>query len=319
MEKIKQTSWSILGLQFKEAENEYVLDGKNWIYFSEPTSGWESTEKNSLAYLAIKEKIKPYLKITSKNQIKKTTDFTLENPTIYKLKDIKLTFDSNLNSFLSYTENLGDINPGASIDFNVSLNEGFFGNEQGNLMISGVDGKGSKIEFITMPIALIGPNPFEIEVTNPALVSSEGSDIYLSIKKNIDTFSAECSYTNPFNKAVETVNVNENLNNIKLSNRVLLTGNFSFDINCKGEKNSFSFPIDLEVNLAPKNFKIENSIATIDSLNDFSIKITNIQKEKEVLTFDIVGDLVGVILPTDKSKIIAPNDKRELFLFVLAI
>jgi len=314
---LEKTSWSVRGLNSKDPSTEYVKDGKKWIYYNEPITGWSSTKDNAIAYLAIKESLKPYLKINSKNELVNNTLFTLKNPTIYNLKDLQLTFDENINNYLSYTQNLGDLDSENEVSFKVNLNDNFFGKQSGQLTITGVTGKNEKLELISMPILLRGPMPFDLISNDNYSVSEDNFEINLDIKKNLDSFNISCSYKNPFDFGENTVLVSDLTKKITIVDKLLLDGNFSLDLKCNQNKDAFSFPINFNVNVATKNFDIvENSALITSPINDFSIHVTNTLKTRQVLSFEVLGDLNGIIVPAEKSKVIAANDTREIFFVI---
>ena len=51
----------------------------------------------------------------------------------------------------------------------------------------------------------------------------------------------------------------------------------------------------------------------ITSIFDFSISIHSLDTDKQILSFEVLGDYEGVINATEKDKIIAANDTREIF------
>lgn len=311
-DKITQTAWSVLGIQKIESSSEYVKDGKKWIYYNEPTTGWGSVEKNTLAYLAIKEQIKPYLKINTKNSIKDNTEFVIENPTIYELKDIKIEFSEDINKYLSYNENIGNLEGENFLVFNVSVDDTFFGKLTGEMTITGIDGKNSKLTLIKIPINIEGPMPFSIN-EKPYMVSEDFKNIELEIINNIESFNANCNYKNPFNEKNEETNLTELSKSITVLNDDMKTGDFEINMNCKVGETDFNFPLKVNVQKSETNFKIEEEKAIITDITDFKITLTSTSEEKQTITIEIIGDYKNLIEPTETEKIIAANDVREIY------
>lgn len=314
--KIYTSSWAILGLNAVNPNNEYVDDGKKWIYFNEPISGWGSIEKNALAYIAIKEKLKPYLKINAENSVSNTTVFKIENPTIYNIREVKVTFDKTIANYISTRENLGDLDSEKFLEFNVSVNSNLLGKIGGEMIIEGIDSKNQKIELIRMPISIIGKNPFSISAKD-FTVSINDPDLDLEIIKNIEDYNFNCEYVNPFTSKKEIVLINSSLDIILVSNPELKNGNFSFELFCKDSKDSFVMPIVFSVEKVDKIFSLNESEVTIISEKDFSIVVTNTNLDKQTIKLDVDGLLVGVIEPAETYKVLAKDETREIFFKVL--
>lgn len=314
--KILQSLWAVLGMQKYIANSEYVSDSEKWIYFNEPFNGWGSIETNSLAYLAIKEKIKPYLKINVKNEINGDNFFLIENPTIYNLRDLKLTFSPEINNYLSYVESLGDLNGDGSLKFNVSLDKNFFGKINGNLILSGVDGKQRRIDLIKMPINIIGSAPFNI-IDDIYVVNPDMPEVKLKVENKSSSFSVVCSILNPLDKKSFDVTITEKTKEIILNDLNLVQGKFNSTINCKLNDFEFTDIFSFEVQTKEKTFSLSTNNVTITSLEDFSFSITNDYSDKQVISFEVVGKDGNLFNVTEKSKIIAKNDTREIFFTIL--
>lgn len=311
-DKITQTAWSVLGIQKIESSSEYVTDGKKWIYYNEPTTGWGSIEKNTLAYLAIKEQIKPYLKINIENSIKENENFIIENPTIYELKDVKVEFSENIKKYLSYNENLGNLEGENYLTFNVTVDDIFFGKLTGEMTITGIDGKNSKLTLIKIPINIEGPMPFSINEKS-YMVSDDFKNIEIEIINNIETFTANCSYINPFNGKSQNSELTQLSNHLIIENEELKTGEFEVTLTCKVQDTSFNFPLKLNVQKSEKNFEITENEAKIIDETDFKVTLTSTSTEKQTISIEITGDYENLIEPTEKEKIIAANDVREIY------
>lgn len=309
---IIQTSWAVLGIQKIESSSEYVKDGKKWIYYNEPITGWGSIEKNTLAYLAIKEQIKPYLKINVENEIKDTNLFVIENPTIYNLKDIKVKFSEDINKHLSYTQNIGEMKGQDQLIFNVTVNNNFFGKQTGEMIISGIDGKNTELTLIKMPITISGKTPFTIK-NKPYFISEDSKNLELEIINNIETFSGNCSYLNIFNNENIEISISHLTKNIIIENPDLKIGKYSISFKCNIENAEFIFPVILEINSSIKSFEINESVVVITNIDDFKITLTNTLDEKQIFSFKIIGDDLGLIEPTETEKIIASKDVREIY------
>jgi hypothetical protein len=311
-EDILYSGWAVLGLQKSSSKSEHLEDGKKWIYYNEPQNGWGSIKKNTIAYIAIKEKLKPYLKITPQNIIKNSTTFEIENPTIYNLKDIKITLSDQINEYTSYKQNLGDLLGQEKIEFNITTSKEIYGSKSGELTITGIDGQNKQIELIKLPITIKGKSPFEFSNTNYALIGNNNL-VELDIKSKLDQFSYSCNYINPFNKKEETQTITQNTTNLKIINENQQTGLFNFKINCENKENSLNIPINLNITKANKTISITPQSLMLDSYNDFSLNVQNTGDKIEKISIEIGGNYIGLIEPSENKKTLAVNETREIY------
>lgn len=311
-EKIIQTAWAILGLQKSGASDEYINDGEKWIYYNEPLNGWGTTEKNTLAYLAIKEQIKPFLKITPYNVIKDNTVFKISNPTIHNIKNVQIQFSKEINEFLSYKQDIGDIESEEEITLNVTLASTYYGQATGDMIITGLDGKNNKIELIKMPITISGPMPFKLE-SGKYSMSEELKAVQVKIIQQIKTYTSQCEYTSPFDNSLQKISIDQSAKTFNIPNPSLKSGNFSFDVKCTYDENEFIIPLELNLEIAKKTFELKQNEITLTDFNDFSIELTSIHDDKQTVTISVDGHYDGLVKPAETSKIIAKADVRELF------
>jgi hypothetical protein len=308
---IKKTAWSVIGLQRVNAGSEYVKDGEKWIYYNEPDTGWGDIEKNTLAYMSIKEQIKPYLKINSVNEIEKVTKFTIENPTIHHLKDIKVIMSKELIDYVSYTENLGDLEGKTKINFDITVDSDFYSQLTGKLKITGVNGKNDRITLLEIPINLVGPTPISIISGNYSM-TEEVPSVNIRFIKNVPSFDIDCDYKNPFDGGDEKVILSAADNEIQINNFVLKQGNFNLELVCTYDKITFTTLGNITVDLAKTTFFIDN-IITLTSLEDFAVRVNDTSSAIQTLTFEITGTYNGLIVPAETSKLLAVDDNRDLF------
>lgn len=310
--RIKRTSWAVLGLQKTISGSEYVDDGKKWIYYNEPANGWNNIEENTLAYLSIKEQIKPYIMITDNNIIKNTTNFVIENPTIYKLRNINVKIDDNLEEYVSFVEDIGDLEGKDSLNFTIMLNDNVFGKYTGTLTITGITGKGSEITLLEMPISIEGPPAFSINKQSFQLTQGF-TDISLEIKNNKKTFSTTCKYTDPFTNTLKTITINEKTKNLQLKNDALKEGTFNMTLACSDKTSSYEIPIEISVDIAEKAFDLNDDFATITSTKGFSLNLTSLLTEPQTIIMKVEGEAMLYVNTVENSKIIAAQDSRELY------
>ena len=316
-DKIIQTSWAALGLIEQEKESEYLDDAKKWIYFNEPTTGWGSIEKNTLAYLTIEEQIKPYVKISTINTLEDSISLTIENPTIFSLKNIELDFGSNLNDKLSFKQTIEELNQNEKETINISLLSGFSGSESGELIITGFNDK-KQLELISIPLTISAPFPFKFNSTEIKMIEGE---IFTKIPLSSDLglFSSVCSIGNPFEKRDEQFTVTQDTKEIQISNILQQEGTFSLKISCSSEDGkTFEKEESITVIIIPKSFEVSSTeLNLFDIDDDFSISLTNIANEKQTVTIELEGDYTTAINVTEKSKTLALNETREIYFSII--
>lgn len=317
--RILETSWAVLGLQkVSSANSENVQDAKEWIYQNEPSNGWGSLERNSLAFLAIKERVKPYLKLTVENYIQNNQTFTIENPTIYNLRNVEVTLSEEIDKVTSYVQNLGNIEGEETKTFQISVQENFLGQLSGIMTVTGFDGRGTKIELISIPIALKGPTPFTLENNVKVTSSQNNKEVKIPIIHSlVDSYITNCTYTNPFTQEESISTVTESLEFFTLTNNELKEGMYTLELSCVEKNSPFTTSTNFNITVIEPTFTVNNiTEVKINSGNDFSVSVTNTFGERQILSIGVTGGFVGFIQPTETEKILGPDDTRDIFFSV---
>lgn len=316
-EKIIETTWASMGLAQNTEESEYLEDARKWIYFNEPVNGWGSVEKDTLAYLTIEEQIKPYLKISTINQIDESIKVTIENPTIFSIKNIEIDFGDELNNKLAFKQTIEELNQNEKEEINITILGGVSGIESGTLTVRGYNNK-KEIEFVTIPISLNAPFPFKLATNEVSVI--EG-DIYtkIPITAEAQSFSNICTITNPFENRNEQSTITQDTKEIQLSNILQKTGEYTLEINCKDDSGkTFSKQETFTLTKIGKTFEVDNeNINLFNIKNDFPIAITNLADDKQTINVEIEGEYAKIIEATEASKILALNETREIYFSVL--
>ncbi|MCA9487175.1 MAG: hypothetical protein H6500_00800 [Candidatus Woesearchaeota archaeon] len=315
-QRIEKTAWAILGLQEYSSSSEYVGDGKKWIYFNEPTGGWGSLKNNALAYLAIKEQIKPYLIIDTFMDVGSEREITLQNPTIHNLKKVQFEVSESVRPFVSYVQDLGDLDGESSVTMNLSVNDNVYGTVTGDLLVKGYDGKNQPLELLRMPFNIMGEAPFSF-LTSVVKIIPEVPSVRLRTSSPLSS-SAEisCSYVNPFTGAQEQVVLSGNESTVLLDNPQALGGSFNMSFVCEYNANRFTVDHSFEVISIPESFSVsglEGGIYALSSWENFSLPVVSEAQEAQTLTFSIEGSMDGNIFPSEETKILAADDTRDVF------
>lgn len=313
-DRILDSSWAIIGLQKRDATSEYVKDGKKWIYFNEPSTGWGSIEKNTLAYLAIKEQIKPYVKMNMVNSISNTV-FVLKNPTIYTLKDIKVELSKEFESYFTYRQNLGDLDGDKSITFNFTQKQKSYTPITGTLKITGLDGKNHELVLVQIPISIEKESLFTIPSGNYS-VSEELGELKLKVIPSTIPFSVDCTYLNPFSKLTDKITFTEQTTELNMLALPLAEGPMSITLDCKKDTTSFSVPVSITATIAKKTFTVNLTYigVPLSSSQDIALPITNTLTDKQTVSISVEGSLAQAVTATENSKILAAGETREVYL-----
>jgi len=305
--RIIPTAWSVLALSKVNVPSEYLDDAKKWIYYHEPTGGWGSYENNLLAYLAIKEKIKPFLLSNVFNTIDDSSVLYIKNPTIYHINSLSLNF-GNLKNHLKYKEDLGDLNKNEGENITIGNKKDFFNDKFGFLMITG-ESMNKRFTFINFPVLLKAKKPYKLS-TNNISISPNGT-----FKINFEKISND---TLTWNCKLSIFNITKNIKLFSLNNSFNLTtlgnnskGYTNMGLSCASGKNKFDLNNLIYYHRIGKSFRVYPNFLRINSLDDFFVNVTNTYTDKIILNSKIEG--TDYIVPAEREKIIAFNDTREVF------
>jgi hypothetical protein len=314
-DKITKTAWAVLGLQKRDSGSEYLKDGKKWIYYNEPISGWGSIEKDTLAYLAIKEQIKPYVEINVRNYLTTYSEFTIRNPTIYTLKNIKVELSKELYPYFSYKQNIGDLEGDKSLTFNITLKDKIYSTITGSMKVTGLDGKNREIILAQFPINIEKSSLFTVIGKNYP-INDENPTLELELAQSTMPYTLDCTYTNPFSQLTEKVTITQQSKTLPILALPIKEGEISFTMSCKKDTSTVLIPIKIPVSISKTTFTTNTSIVEIPITitGDIAIPITNTNTEKNTISMSIEGSLAQAITPAEASKILASGETREVYL-----
>lgn len=309
-EKVEKTIWATLGIKNIEGESEYVDDAKKWIYFNEPTVGWGDVKKNALAYAAIREQIKPYIKINPINIVKGSVNLTLANPTIFNLNDITVSFDSGLDEYISYTKNLGELSGNSNKNFTLVISPDLVGEKSGNMKIEGTESSGVTKTYINMPIKIIGT--FNINyIAKNYTVTQDNYDVYLNFEV-VGNSQANCSYTNPYTESIEKIILSKATSSIKLENSFLDDRDVNFNISCMSGGTEKLIPVNYKTNVIKKTFDTDIKEIVLTKYVDVDFDIISNSNVSEKITVELKGAYDGILLPTEEEFTLNPLQEKEL-------
>ncbi len=274
-----ETSWAILGLQSNDAGiEEYIDDGIKWIYYNEPDNGWGSISSNSLAFLASKKNHKPYVTIDiDSDTYEYVMIINVTNPSIYNLKDLTIGFSSNIEGFLHYKQNLGNLNTLQSTISNISISKDLLGSITGYVFLNSRDKDNNKNELLKIPITIFGEKAFVFENNDYAITNDDMMVNFYLKSRNIED-NLTCFFINPFSTLREKFIVDSNFSKLSLFNPQLETGVHTLNFECsKDDGVVYKIPFKIDVFEKNKTFEIPNpeKIIVKDDVLKFSIKHLN--------------------------------------------
>lgn len=316
--RIYETYTSVRSLLESDNAKEYIEDGEEWMYFNEPVNGWGNVERNSQAYLTIERFIRPFLVFEDYHQvINSSKTFTLKNPSIFEIQDVKIEVDEDLEKYISYTKDLQDILPDESVEFDVTA-EGIIPVDQKIMMkVTGV-ANGEREEFIEVPI-IISSNESIIILTNSVEFSQANTNLIVEVENKIPDSKVSCDYTNSLNSQSGVLNLNnENSNKIStlsIENENLKIGNLKLNLECEYDGNIISLSKNITINEKTPTFEVLDNFSDrvlIEDFNDFEISILSTFNENQDISVSFIGPFQGVVSLENELSTLRPRDRRIL-------
>lgn len=312
--RVFDTSFATISLDLiSSTDSEHLIDAKKWIYYNEPELGWGSVQRNSYAYFAIKEQLKPYVKVSAPSQVGSEKEVVeIINPTLYDLKDVRIDFSDKMGEDLSFTEDLGDLNSKTSKSFNLTLDSAFIGKKSSLMKVYAVYKDKKETLLIERPIYFYGSSVFGL---NPELnykVSSDFRTVSVDIENKVDTYEATCNFQDPFSGQSREEVIDQNTFTLNFENNLLKEGKFNFDIDCTYEDQAFKLPVSFEVIKVSDSFTVYDDEIVISSTQGFSVMLASILNSKQEISAEIEGDFVRMLAP-DTPKMFANGEERDFY------
>lgn len=307
-DSIVPTAWTNLGLQ-KYIDSEHISDSQQWIYNNEPDEGWDDISKNALAYLAIEDKVKPYLTIENPpTTITQKQNITIKNPTIFDLENIEVTFSDTLKNAFEYKQDLGDLSQMEEI--NLSLTPRNVDEKtSGTITINGISNE-EKIQLLSMPISVEQDSSFSIK-TNSLDFTDENTQISIPLKQNTQNpYSYQCSIESGIGNKNTTIS--ENTQEILLDNSDKKTGDIKITFNCEDDDSQNIIEDTITLNKIDKTFDINKEELIIQSSDEQTLTLTNLEDQQQILNFQLSENLLAYLSFTQNNAAIAQNQSEEI-------
>ena len=314
-EILKGTIWSKMGLLEREKNSEHITDATNWIYEEEPTIGWNTLELNALAYLGIKEQVKPYLTVESFNTIEEKTNISIKNPTIFNLENLKVSFTGGLRNNILFKENLGQLNSNQKLDLTLTPRNNLKEKVSGTIIISGMYNE-KNTQLLEVPFSLEQNKLFNID--DEEIFYTQGEDqISIPITHNTNQeYFFTCSFTSQLSSAVQEVFIDESTEEFKVSNANGITGATPITLDCSAEQQSTTISKNIEITQIEKTFEVLDQSILINSISDKAVSLQNMLDSRQLISFQLSDNLIPYLSLPESNKMFALNETREMFIVV---
>lgn len=311
-----ETAWSTLGIKEREEDSENVEDGKKWIYYNEPLLGWGDVKKNSLAYLAIKEDIKPYLNMTPINIINDNTIINISNPSLFALRDIRIQFSEDVRENVSHQISLGDLNQNDIATVNFSVSSSLNKNITGYMNITGVNPDDNEITLIDIPINLVGDSSNFVILEKSYEVDEVNTEIEIETTDYTTSKIFSCSYTNPFSGAQENVELSNNVNKFKINNSNLVSGDIELTLDCETNSTSFITSQEFNVEVIDREFELVQKEIVMEEFRDSRIDIISLSEEPIFINVTTTQNYADLLVPEEQNFTLEPGEQKRLDLIM---
>jgi len=298
MDNVIPTGYGLLGLLGSgfNRTNEVIEDAEEWVNEREieftlnvtkDYTAWNSTEKNALAFIVLKNNARPVIKSDPQLVIidKQETEIEIFNPTTFDYREITFGFSENLEEILTIDEE--DYIPSYSyVKQTITKGAGETGNIYGHLFVYNFD-----YELAKIPIIISNFPRIEVQSSETKLiVFGTGAQATFNVDKSAHSFDCTLDWDDDdissqqdhkISSAQITVDLTfagaERLEKTYTGEFVCTSGDYTFDLPISlpvSRYSSFPFsvePIDIFVNTSRSdaNFVIKN---LLDETLDVNLK-----------------------------------------------
>ncbi|MFP4403004.1 MAG: hypothetical protein ACLFPJ_01475 [Candidatus Woesearchaeota archaeon] len=325
--KIKSTAFSILSFLENDfsRNNQVIKDGEYWVNEeeikislnkTEEYLGWNSTEKNALAFTVLKNNARPLLKsspmilILDKNEI----EFDIFNPTVFPLNDVSYEFSSELEDLVELVNSKDQIRAYSYVKLNIKRTKTDAGNIFGFFKIFNDDQ-----EIARIPVLMVNYPTIEINQKQDSLtIFGTSSKIEFDVTKTKHDFDCTLNWDSDEIKSKDEFKINSNsfFVDINFDNAIKSDDTYKGTFVCHAENEKFTIPFTIDIKRYPAfpfslsteniiiNDSVKNPTFTIKNEIDESINV-NIKFSKDDDYFDL----------SVYSKVIAPYEELNVTIF----
>jgi hypothetical protein len=293
------------------ASKEIIDDAKQWIRDYEPDLGWGDVEKDALAFWAVKDQIKPFIKtnpeIISVNQDE--IQVNLINPTDFNIKDISFEFTDGLDDFVS-VEPVAEIFKKSYKRIVLKLKSKKEETHYGFMIIRNKRYQLAKIPVITSKLP-----DLNIKLQSETTIYGDKTKIKATIlSKSNGTFACTLKWDTTLIDKAFTVN-NENSLDISIETKEVKrqTKNVTGEIICTKDQNTVRNPTYINIDqFTTKPFDVQpKSLIVIETKKDTTFTIENLIEKSITITVDFDKD--DGLFEFDKRRLtINPFEKENI-------
>ncbi|MFW5990878.1 MAG: hypothetical protein ACOCQX_01485 [Candidatus Nanoarchaeia archaeon] len=320
-EKIRPTAYSIMALMQNDfsRNHEVISDAEDWINHQElklsknKTSdykGWNSTEKNALAFTVLKNNARPVLKITPRIIVMDENNLEIEiyNPTTFPLDDITYEFSGELEDKVEIEKKREEISAFSYIKIKLQKKEKDLDNLQGYLTMYNNDKEIAKTPMIVANFPSIEMEPVEEHIN----VFGKTSQINFDVEKTDHKFDCELSWDEEDISSKDEFRIDSNdlKFDISFSEAERVENTYNGEFECTAMNHEFNLPFSIDVSrysdfpfsLDPesitvnksgetKNFTIQNQLdESIEVDASFAKESSHFELSQESFTIDPNGE-----------------------------
>ena len=313
-ENLIETVFSAMALSHfnHSSTTEIVRDAKRWIEDFEPQEGWGDVEKNGLAFWAVKDQIRPFLK-TSPQVIllnQEELPINLVNPTDFNIKDITFEFSDGLDAYVQ-VDPVAEIFKKSFKRIVLKLKNDKEETHQGFMTIKNNDFVLAKVPIITSKLPKIA-----LTLDASATIYGDKTKIKASVaEKTQGTFTCALQWEDTLLERVFTVSDGQQNVDLTIETKEVKrqTRTVNGKIICTKDKNSIEQPVSLSINqYTTKPFDTTpKSMIIIETKKDLSFTIENLIDTPINVNIDF--DKEPGLLEFDKRRItINPREKENI-------
>jgi len=291
------------------ASSEAIDDAKQWTQDYEPEDGWGDVEKNALAFWAIKDRIKPFLKTNPQIIIidKDEVQVNVVNPTDFNIKDITFEFTDDLDQYVS-VEPIAEIFKKSYKRIVLKLKSNKEETHYGFMIIKNKNFRLAKIPIITQKLPEIN-----IALPSEAIIYGDKTKVKATVNyKTNGTFVCNLKWDTTLIDKSFSINTERTFDVIIETKEVKRQSrNVTGEIICIKDQNTIRNPVSIYIDqYTTKPFDVKpKSLIIIETKKDISFAIENLIDK--AITADIEFDKDAGLLEFDKRRITVNPGESE--------
>ncbi|MGM5482103.1 MAG: hypothetical protein ACQESF_01445 [Nanobdellota archaeon] len=295
-EMIKPTGFSIQGLMSNgfSRNHEVIQDAESWINNRElelsknktaEYKGWNSTEKNALAFTVLKNNARPVLKFSPKIIIldKNNKEVDVYNPTTFPLEDVTYEFSDNLKDKVKIEKKRELIPAFSYVKLKLQKNKKELSNIHGYLTIYNLGKEITRVPVMVANFPTIKINPKKDHLK----VFGKSSPLYFNVDKTSHNFDCKLTWDEEDISSKTDLRINSNSLKIDVSfdKAERLENTYHGEFECKAMNQDFVLPFSIDISryatfpftVEPQRIKVnktsQNKNFTIKNNLDESLQV----------------------------------------------